>query len=117
MQARNRNLSLCLGAILALATVVTLSVTPAFAKDGRDFSGYYAISNPQDAGDKVTFTLTVQLFNNSDADLKQPVVALMESRPGGGPVGGFGPVKLMKKGLDVTVAHEFSVSKVEYERW
>ena len=117
MQARKRNLSLCFGAILALATVVTLAIAPAFAKDGRDFSGYYAVSNVQDSGGKVSFTLTVQLFNNSDTDLKQPVVALMESRPGGGPVGGFGPVKLMKKGLDVTVAHEFSVPKLEYERW
>ena len=117
MQARKYNLSFCLGASLALAIVVILAVAPAFAKDGRDFSGYYAVSNVQDSGGKVSFTLTVQVFNNSDADVKQPVVALMESRPGGPPLGGFGPVKLMKKGLDVTVAHDFSVSRVEYERW
>jgi hypothetical protein len=41
----------------------------------------------------------------------------MESRPGGASLGAFPAIKLMTKSRDITVAREFSVPKLEYDRW
>jgi len=118
MQARlSQSLPRCLHLSLILTLALTAATPLVQAKDGRDFSGYYAVSNPQEVGGNVKFTLTVQLFNYSDADVKQPVVALLESRPGGSSMGAFPAIKLMPKKLDITVAQQFSVSKLEYDRW
>ncbi len=57
---------------------------PAGAKDGRDFSGYYSLTNVTEKGGQVEFTLALQLFNYSGADLKQAVVTVRRSPPGTG---------------------------------
>jgi hypothetical protein len=92
-------------------------VLAALAKDGRDFAGYYALSNVSEQGDKVEFTMTVQVSNYSDlGDIKSPVIALLE---GGShaKLGEFSAVKTMPANRDVTVSGEFTVSKMEFQSW
>jgi hypothetical protein len=110
----------------------------AAAKDGRDFAGYYALSNVRDLGAtqdssqpaaeadraaadraaKVRFTLTVRLSNNSDmGDIKKPVVALLESGPSHANLGKFGSVKVLPSKRDVTVSGQFTVSRAEFKSW
>jgi hypothetical protein len=101
----------------------------ALAKDGRDFAGFYAISNVHDLSDpqdkslgaertaKVELTLTVQLFNYSDlGDIKTPVVALLEAGSHV-KIGEFSAVKTMPANHDVIVSGQFTVSKMEFQSW
>jgi hypothetical protein len=87
------------------------------AKDGRDFAGFYALSNVSEQGDKVEFTMTVQVSNYSDlGDIKAPVIALLE---GGShaKLGEFSAVKTMPAKRGVTVSGKFTVSKMEFQSW
>jgi hypothetical protein len=89
----------------------------ALAKDGRDFAGFYALSNVSEQGDKVEFTMTVQVSNYSDlGDIKSPVIALLE---GGShaQLGEFSALKTMPAKRDVVVSGKFTVSKMEFQSW
>jgi hypothetical protein len=110
----------CLALCLAAVTL---------AKDGRDFAGFYAVTNVHDLGDPqdtsiaadrnatVELTLTVQVQNNSDlGDLKGPVLALL----GAGThleLGRFTPIKLLPAGRDVIVSGQFTVTREEFKIW
>jgi hypothetical protein len=108
----------CLVLCLALA---------AQAKDGRDFAGFYALSNVTEAGDNggkadrtatVEVTLTVQVFNYSDlGDIKAPVLALLESGPSHALLGQFGAVKVLPAKHDAIVSGHFTVSKEAFQSW
>jgi hypothetical protein len=96
----------------------------ALAKDGRDFAGFYALSNVSEQGDKVEFTMTVQVSNYSDfGDIKSPVIALLvpgSSSPDNRELRDlqeFNAVKLLPAKHDVTVSGKFAVSKTEFESW
>jgi hypothetical protein len=87
------------------------------AKDGRDFAGFYALSNVTERGDKVELTLTVQVFNYSDlGDIKLPVVALLGSGSHA-KMDEFNAVKLLPAKHDVIVSGQFTVSKEEFQSW
>lgn len=89
----------------------------ALAKDGRDFAGFYALSNVSEQGDKVEFTMTVQVSNYSDlGDIKTPVIALLEGRSHA-KLGEFSAVKTMPAKRDVVVSGKFTVSKMEFQSW
>jgi hypothetical protein len=102
----------------------------ALAKNGRDFAGYYAISNVHNLGDPqdnsapadkpalVELTLTVEIFNYSDlGDLKDPVVELLPSELSPDVEGGFKTVKLLPSRRGVIVSGEFAVSRAAYQSW
>jgi hypothetical protein len=87
------------------------------AKDGRDFAGYYALSNVSERGDKVEFTMTVLVFNYSDlGDINAPVIALLEAESHA-KLGEFSAVKTIPAKHDVIVSGKFSVSKMEFQSW
>jgi hypothetical protein len=110
---------------LFLYMSLLLSLTlGALAKDGRDFAGYYAISNvhdlndPQDKSALVELTLTVQIFNYGDlGDLQRPVLELLPSELSPDVTGGFKTVKLLPSRRDVIVSGEFTVSRAAYQSW
>jgi hypothetical protein len=102
----------------------------ALAKNGRDFAGYYAISNVHDLGDPqdnsaptdksalVEMTLTVEILNYSDlGDLKDPVLELLPSELSPHVEGGFKTVKLLPGRRPVVVSGEFAVSRAAYQSW
>jgi hypothetical protein len=102
-------------AVLLVTLALVLSAVTASAKDGRDFAGFYNVSNVVDQGDQIFVTLRVQLFNNSDADVRQAVLTLRENP--GGPLGTFQPVKLWRNHGEVRLTQQFVVPKREFERW
>jgi hypothetical protein len=109
----SRGTGLLLLPVLALALAL-----PSFAVDGRDFAGFYALSNVADLGDKVQLRMSVQLSNFSAADLQRPVVALMNSGPANtAPIGSFPAPKQLKAGRDVILHQQFTVSKEEFKQW
>jgi len=96
----------------------------ALAKDGRDFAGFYALSNISEQSDKVEFTMTVQISNYSDlGDIKTPIIALLV--PGSSSpekrelrdLQEFNAVKMLPAKHDVTVIGKFVVSKMEFQSW
>jgi len=110
--------SMRLTAVACAATLAaTLTALPAFAKDGRDFAGYYKISNAADSGNQVELTLTLQLYNYGDADLKQATVAVRASAPSHEVLATFTPVETWSKGGDVILTQIITVPRDEYDRW
>ena len=114
MRLRGFSRALLMGAPLAIFLLSTVAVT---AKDGRDFAGVYGFTDVQEQGDTVHFTLHLQLFNNSEADIKGAVIALMEGSTGVDLRGSFPTVKIWRKSKDVKLTQEFTVPKREYEKW
>jgi hypothetical protein len=110
MSLRSRATIARLLAILLLATV------SAIAKDGREFSGFYTLTHVSDDGDQVRVTLTLQLFNYSDADVKQAVVTLRDNT-GMDLAGAFKPITLLRDRQETKVSRQFTVPRSEYERW
>src|SRR5579863_332596 len=98
-------------------TLVLLTALATFAKDGRDFAGYYSFSGVTQQSNEVKLTLTVQVFNYSDADIKQASVVLHQSDPGMTVQGAFPPVKVFHNQSDLRLSQEFSVPREEYQRW
>lgn len=104
--------------VLRAAVMVSLGLAlaaGAAAKNGRDFAGFYSVSNVVDQGNQVAFTLRVQVFNHSDADVKQPMLTLRESP--GRALGAFQPVKLWRNHAELRLSQQFVVPKREFERW
>jgi hypothetical protein len=98
-------------------TLILLTALVTLAKDGRDFAGYYSLTNVTEQGSQVNLTLTVQVFNYSDADIKQASVVLHQSDPGMTVQGAFPPVKVFHNQSDVRLSQGFSVPLEEYQRW
>jgi len=98
-------------------SLVLLTALATLAKDGRDFSGYYSFTNVTEQNSEVKLTLTVQVFNYSDADIKQASLVLHRSGPGMIAEGSFPPVKVFRNQTDVRLSQEFTVSREDYRRW
>ena len=98
--------------------VAALSLFPisGLSKDGRDFAGFYNVSNVVEQGDQMVLTLQVHLFNYSDADLKQAVVTLRASHPGPA-LAQFHPVKLWRNRTELKLAQQVIVPRHEFELW
>jgi hypothetical protein len=99
-----------------LLVILLLAGAGAVAKDGRDFSGFYTLTHVSEQGDQVRVTLTLQVFNYSDADVKQAVVTLRENT-GIDLAGAFKPITLLRDRQEAKVSRQFTVSRSEYERW
>ncbi|MGD0360890.1 MAG: hypothetical protein ABSC93_08475 [Bryobacteraceae bacterium] len=102
--------------MLALFALSTLFTGPARAKDGRDFAGYYSLTDAAEKGGAVELTLALQLFNYSGADLKQAVVTVRSS-PSPGVLGSFAPIKVWRSGSDVVIRQQMTVPRDVFERW
>jgi hypothetical protein len=98
-----------------VSLLVSFSVCPVLAKDGRDFAGFYNVSNVIEQGDQMVITLRVQVFNNSDADVKQAVLTLRQNP--GPALGTFPSVKLWRNHGEVRLTQQFAVPKHEFESW
>lgn len=103
--------------IFALFALTTLFTTPAGAKDGRDFAGYYSLTNVSENGGQVELTITMQLFNYSGADLQQAVVTVQSSAPGPNALCSFAPIKLWRNGGDVFLSQRINIPRAQLERW
>jgi len=109
--SNRRVLALCLPCLL-LALVV-----PALARYGRDFAGTYQVDNVSEDANVVHLTLTVKIFNNGDADIRNGAVALYDEQPRPRSLGGFPAIQIFKLHQEVTLKGQFDVPKIEYEHW
>jgi hypothetical protein len=101
-------------ALLAIVVLGTVMVT---ANNGREFSGYFDLSNMQTQGDLVQVTLHLQLFNHGNEDVKSVLVTLVDSSPSMILRGSFAPVKVWKHQQRINLSQEFFVSQREYGEW
>lgn len=112
-----------------LSLLISLNLG-AFAKDGRDFVGFYAVSNVRPLGDspdtslgadtttRVKLTLTIRLFNYGDqGDIQQPVIELLGSEISPVVAGQFNSVKSLPSRHSAIVAGQFTVTRAEYQSW
>jgi hypothetical protein len=104
---------------LMIATVATAAAPPTIppAAKGREFSGYFDVSNIQEQGDMVQVTLHVKIFNHNNYDAKSIVIALVDSTPSGMLLGNFQPVKVWKGQQFLTTSQKFTVTKSEFAQW
>lgn len=104
-----------------LAVVVllsTLALVPAGqATDGRDFAGFYEVSNVTDLGDTVRLTLTVRIFNYSDADLSGATITLQDSLQAATDYGSYPGSLSLADRESVRLTNEFTLPRTEYDRW
>ena len=90
---------------------------PKHANNGREFSGYFDMSNVQQQGDLVQVTLHLQLFNHGSEDVKSVLVTLVDSSPSMMLRGSFAPLKVWKHQQRINLSQEFFVSQREYAEW
>ncbi len=107
-----------LGALgLMVAGLLFAPIPSGHATDGRDFAGFYEVINPTDLGNG-TFrvTLTVRLFNYSDADVNNATVTLSGNVDPEANYGSFSGVSIADRD-STTLRADFTVPKEEYDFW
>jgi hypothetical protein len=104
-------------AVCVSAALVLLASLAATAKDGRDFAGYFDVSDVHEQGELVQITLHLQLFNNGEGDVRNAIVALMESGPAVNLRGSFPPVRLWKRQQPIRMNQQFTVTRREFGEW
>lgn len=114
MQGLSFSRSLVVGTSIGILLLASLA---AMAKDGRDFAGYFDVSDFHEQGEFVQVTLHLKLFNNGEADARSVIVALMESGPAVNLRGSFAPISVWKRLQPITMSQEFTVSRQEYAEW
>ena len=103
-------------AVVVLMFALTL-VPVGQATDGRDFAGFYEVSNVTDLGDTVRLTLAVRIFNYSDADVTNATVTLQDSLQADTDYGSYpGPTSIANC-ESARFSTDFTVPRAEYERW
>ena len=113
-------------AMLAILGVVSLVVAgllfapipPGHATNGRDFAGFYAVTNPTDLGGQFRVTLALRVFNYSGADVTSATITLQDPlTPGPGKDYGAVSAVSIGDGDSVTVSADFTIPGDEYDRW
>jgi hypothetical protein len=99
---------------LAILLLVTQAAT---TRNGRDFTGYYDVSNVREQGDSVQATLHLKLFNHGSTDVKSVIVTLVDPTPSMILRGSFQPVKVWKSQQFIEMSQEFTVTKHEFAEW
>lgn len=111
-----RSKSFLRASLAALLAMLLLSTVTAFARDGRDFVGFYNLTHAVQQGDNMRVTLNLQVRNYSSADVKQAVVTLRQNT-GIELVGQSAPIKLLREHGAAKVSQRFTVSRAEYDNW
>jgi hypothetical protein len=101
---------------LTVLLAILLFGVCALASNGHDFAGRYAVRNVVEKGDSVQFTMHLTVTNSTKANVKNAVFALGQV-PGAAIVGRTQAVNLLKDGGNASVTQQFTISKMEYQRW
>jgi len=103
----------CLAALLG---TLLFSTIPTFAKNGRDFIGFYNVSHVTRQGNDMHLTLNLKVQNFSNSTVRQAVIVLRQNT-GLNFVGQTGSIKLLPDHASAKVSQQFTVSRTEYETW
>ena len=69
-------LSFCLNSLFVVGLMALLRMPSTAASGGRDFAGFYELSNVVEDVDFVSFTFTTRVFNYSGQDVADAIVLL-----------------------------------------
>lgn len=119
MRGSNRRSVLSLLRILGLlAGLVFLApIHPGQATDGRDFAGFYEVTNATDLGNgQVEITFAVRVFNYADYDITSATVNLCDSSVPDVVYGTFPSVSLAQ-GQNLRLQGTFNIPQNEYDSW
>ncbi len=105
-------------ALLGALIVALMWVSPGHAVDGRDFAGFYDVTNPIDLGNGTEqVTLAVQVFNYSGVDVSNATITLRDTVDLGTDFGSYtGPISILQDNA-VVLSGNFNISQDEYARW
>jgi len=112
-----RSLSVTHARAISILAITLLGAAIAGAKDGRDFAGFYSLSDVTEVGDRIQVTFQLQLFNYSGTPIEGAVVALHSSAPESGAIARFAPISVWPSGKDVVLIQTITVARAEFERW
>lgn len=102
---------------IIMALIVPFGAFPdALAADGRDFSGFYDLSNVTDLGETLAVTLTLEIFNHLNADVYDVMLTVLPSTE---PEAGLTSMELPYIGSreSTRLSGEFILAKEEHSRW
>lgn len=100
-----------------LACVILLALGTAAAKDGRDFAGFYEVSEVVEFVEEFQVTLTVRVFNYSGTEVNGATVMLEDSFLPGEPYGSFITPVYFQDRASVRLSDRFTIPRREYEGW
>jgi len=84
--------------------------------NGREFSGFYQVSDVNVSGETASLTFTVRLFNHSGADVTNATVVLRDAVIPSRNYGTFSSVSVAA-GHAVQLSATFQVPQREYQSW
>jgi hypothetical protein len=103
--------------ICVLFAMLVLTAVIGFGKDGRNFGGYFNITDMTQEADRVQVALSLQIFNYSGEELKQAVVTLRESHPSSGVIDTFDPIPVWRSEKSITLRRQVTITRDEYRLW
>lgn len=104
-------------AFCACFAVLLFLAAGASAANGREFAGYFDVSDVEDQGDVVQLTLHLQLYNNGQDNERSVIIALQDSGPEMTLRGSFPPVKVWKVQQPLNLSKQLTVAKRDYDSW
>jgi len=102
--------------IAALAFLILGMSAVALAKDGRDFAGFYQLTNLSQQGDSYHATLNLRVFNFSEADIAGATLKLSSSLAADETYYSFTGV-FVEDHNSVRLSGEVNIPREEYEMW
>ena len=110
-----RRTKLVLATWLLLVGFMTLTAEPVDAVEGRDFAGYYELTNVVDQGNVVSMNFAARIFNYSETDVIGAELALEDPNlPDAYAI--FPSVRIDYQG-SVVVTSQVSIPGSEYDQW
>ena len=100
-----------------LGCLILLAVSTAAAKDGRDFAGFYEVSDVVEFVEEFQVTLTVRVFNYSGTEVNDATIMLEDSFLPGEPYGSFITPVYFQDRESVRLSDRFTIPRREYEGW
>ncbi len=114
MRVRNR---LFRYAVIPMALFASLVATPhGHAEDGRNFSGFYELSDVTDLGDTVSVTISLEIFNHRDAGVYDVILTVRTST---GPEADLFTMTspFIGSGESVLLSGDVVLPREEHKRW
>ncbi|HVN06138.1 MAG TPA: hypothetical protein VMT86_17070 [Bryobacteraceae bacterium] len=102
---------------IAALAMLLIAALGASAKNGRDFGGFYSVTNAARDGRQVRVTVMLQIFNYSGEDLAEASVMILHSPPVAAVFGTYSPIEQWRDGTDVRLAMHITVPEDEYDHW
>ena len=100
-----------------LPCVILLALSTVAAKDGRDFAGFYEVSEVVEFVEEFQVTLTVRVFNFSDSEVNDATGMLEDSFLPGDPYGSCITPVYFQDRESVRLSDRFTIPRREYEGW